>query len=347
MIINNEINNLNKRNLNSGIEILRVLLCLWVVITHCSHIKEKHFKYLKKGYHVPTFILLSFYFYYQVFNKRIQSKIIARFEKLLIPYIFWPTILLIINNFLFYKMSVGKFKKFTLKELYVQILLGAGFYIVFWFQFNLLFLSLFFTIISFLYKKKSLNIFKVLGIISFYLNISGINVKFFNSFDKTNIVFRQNLGSLFELIPQAVIGCIYSSSKLIMKIKFNSKYSYFLLSSMLIIIFEFELFVCNSGFRYPNSLDNFFASTILILLFSSLSFEKYKNKSIRFIRYITQFTGGIYYTHTFFFYFLKRYSNFFFKKSYSTSFVIYIICYIFCFLGNSLFKNNKLKYLFI
>ena len=99
-----------KRNINLGIQILRFLLCLWVLIIHCSYIENRHKKYFGKGFHVPTFILLSFYFFYNNINRRNIPKIILRFQRLLIPYILWPIIILLVNNFLISFFSVGQFR---------------------------------------------------------------------------------------------------------------------------------------------------------------------------------------------------------------------------------------------
>jgi len=86
-----------KKKINLGIQILRFLLCFWIIIIHCSHVKKNHKKYLGKGFHVPTFIFLSFYFYYPTIAKKDINKVISRFQRLLIPYILWPLIRLILS----------------------------------------------------------------------------------------------------------------------------------------------------------------------------------------------------------------------------------------------------------
>ena len=112
--------------INLGIEVLRSLLCFWIVIIHCSNLKKEHIKYLGKKFHVPTFILISFYFYYNTMSLRIETRIIARFQRLLIPYILWPIIILVSNNFLISYFSVGQFDyRLTLHDFYIQILTGA------------------------------------------------------------------------------------------------------------------------------------------------------------------------------------------------------------------------------
>ena len=94
-------------NINLGIEILRLILSFWIVIAHCSYIKINHIKYLGRHFHVPTFFLIAFFFYFRLFSERLISKIISRFERLLVPYLIWPIIVLIINNILLSSHQFG------------------------------------------------------------------------------------------------------------------------------------------------------------------------------------------------------------------------------------------------
>ena len=139
--------NSKPKNINLGIELLRFVLCLWVVIIHCSDIKSRHRKYLERKFHVPTFFLLSFYFYYPTILKRIIIKIHFRFQRLLYPYIFWSIISFFLQNILAKYTSFGISKDYlSLKDFYLQILTGSKYYKIFWFQFNLIFFTLFITI---------------------------------------------------------------------------------------------------------------------------------------------------------------------------------------------------------
>ena len=287
-----------KKKIDLGIEILRFLLSLWIVIIHCSSLKKNHQKYLLKGFHVPTFILLSFFFYYSVFSRRIISKIIVRFQRLLIPYILWPLLIILLNNFFLFAFSFGQYDKIlALKDFYIQILMGAGFYLIFWFHFNLIFISLFFTIISFIFKKITLHILIFLSILSFYFHYSKLNFNFFTKFNK---YYRFNMGSLIEVTPFSVFGCLFSSINILSEIKnyslYSSIYFNFIFSFIMFILFKYDIFINHAGFRYPDILLNSFASNVLFLLFGSMRFDKIGNeKFIFFVRNLTKYTGGIYY----------------------------------------------------
>ena len=91
---------------NLGLDILRMILCFWIILLHCSNVKKEHIYFLYgRPIHVPTFVFISFYFFYKNLSSRDISKIILRFQRLLIPYIIWPLIILIIN-FIFIKNKI-------------------------------------------------------------------------------------------------------------------------------------------------------------------------------------------------------------------------------------------------
>ena len=338
------------KKVNLGIEILRLLLCLWIVFIHCSKIKKGHKQYFSKRFHVPSFFLISFYFYFPTLSKRLINKIILRFQRLLIPYLLWPTIrliiIIIINNIHVKYPKILSEKKFALKDIYMQILIGSSIHNILWFQFNLLFLSLFFTIISFVFKKNTINILLLIGNISFYFHLSRLSYNFLNTYKHYHL--RYNLGNLIELMPIAVNGCILNSINILVKIKDISTYLNFIFFFKILILFKYDIFINQPGFYYSNVSLNIISSIMLFLLFGALPLYKIENeKFILFIRYITKFNGGIYYTHIIFRNYLRKYSLFFYNRSYFSSLIIYFMCYFFCFIGNKLFKNNKIKYLFI
>ena len=178
--------------------------------------------------------------------------------------------------------------------------------------------------------------------ISLNFHFAKINRKTFEVYEKN---IKWSIGRVNEALPLAIVGCIYSSINLISKFNNITIHSFFILLDIIYILFNYDLFKIFPGFSYSNTLSYILASTVFVLFFSSLKFDKF-NILKTIIMNITKYTGGIYYIHVIFY----KYVYFFFKikkTSYFFSFIVYVICYIICFLGNKLFKNNIFKYLII
>jgi fucose 4-O-acetylase-like acetyltransferase len=141
----------NKQKIKlEGIQILRMLSCLWIVLIHCCKIRNNILKILlkKKTFHVPIFLIISFYFFYDKLYLRSIKKIKIRFERLLIPYIIIPIIILILNNFFFVINGKSIYGKLTFFDFIKQLIFGVGIHDIFWFLFYVIFLSTFFIIIA-------------------------------------------------------------------------------------------------------------------------------------------------------------------------------------------------------
>ena len=71
MIINGEKNSIklfrNSNKINLDVELLRKILCFWVIVFHFGG-KNNKIKILKTFFHVPTFMIISFYLSYTKFN---------------------------------------------------------------------------------------------------------------------------------------------------------------------------------------------------------------------------------------------------------------------------------------
>ena len=285
-----EYRKLYTKNRILGIELLKALLCLWVVIIHCWNSTNKIVKYLRRGFHVPTFFMISFYFFYPILSERKRVKIIFRFQRLIIPYIIWPIVIFSLNNILMKNISFGQFKsKISFKELYLQLIFGARFHWIFWYQFNLIFLSLIFTIISYIFKNNLLVILDFIAVMSLYLNVSLLLYNTLVNFKK--YIFT-TIGTLIELAPLGVIGCHYNSLNLLSKIQNISLYFRLILLVLIYIFFKFDIFIILPGFRYSSILLNLLASSILFIFFNSFTFRKNSIISF-FLSHITKFTGGI------------------------------------------------------
>ena len=92
-----------QNNKNYGLEILRMILCFWVVLFHCLKKTDNNIilNFKRKMFHVPSFFFISFYFIFPIIRRKNTNKMILRLERLLIPYLFWPLITFAVNNLLF------------------------------------------------------------------------------------------------------------------------------------------------------------------------------------------------------------------------------------------------------
>ena len=112
------INNIDsiKTSVNLGIEILRMILSFWVITFHYAGNKnKKNYKILNTYYHVPTFMIISFYLSNKLFSTLNILKIKQRISRLLLPYIVIPILkLVILILFLHYKISFNPFYFFSI-----------------------------------------------------------------------------------------------------------------------------------------------------------------------------------------------------------------------------------------
>jgi fucose 4-O-acetylase-like acetyltransferase len=112
-------------------------------------------KYSKAKFHIPAFMIISFYFYYNTLKSKSIIKIYLRFQRILIPYIIFPTFIFIINNLLFSLFGYSQYNKILLlKYLLYQLILGSVYHTIFYYQFNLILFTILFTIIIFIFRKK-------------------------------------------------------------------------------------------------------------------------------------------------------------------------------------------------
>lgn len=336
---------MENKNKNLGLEILRTILCFWVVMIHCSRSNNFFLKYFfKKKFHVPTFMIISFYFFFKNISLGKINKIKERIIRITFPYIMWPLIIFIINNFFFKNFGLNIIQNnLSLKKLLLQFLFGRVFYRIFWFQFNLIFLTLLFSIIYYLFINKFLFILQIFGIISYYFQYSYLN---YNLFSKYQSFISYSLGTILEMLPFSIAGFTFGSINLILLLSSYRKRTIFFSLIIIIFLFKYDIFMLIKGFFYPGIELNL-GATFLFSLFSIILVEpKMKKKLYFIIGSLTKYTGGIYYLHILLRNYLKKKILLVKNKTISGSIIIYIICYFICFIGIIIFKKTKLKYLF-
>ena len=337
----------HKKQINLGIQILRIILSFWVVVIHSYYFigKQKIKKNLnEKMFHVPSFLFISFYFFYNSIAKRDNNKIIQRIKRLCIPYFIWPFLFLVINNLIDKIFGVKNFKRIlSLKDYYIQILLCESYYASFWYLNILLFLSILFTIIAYIFKTEFIFIINLLGFFAYILHYSDI----YNILRK-NHLFRLCIVLIIQITPVSVIGLIAGSINLIKILE--KKYFNVLITSFLFLIclFKFEIFQPHDGFLYQKVELITLGAINLFNFFSVLPFNNNENKKAKiFINLLSHNTGGIYYIHNFIRGYLLRFIRIIKNGKFVGSIILYIFSYFICFLGNKIFIRNSFKYLFI
>ena len=165
---------------NYGVEILRMIMAFLVIIEHFYLPKNITLKKIaiRLRFHVPTFLIISFYYLNHYLEKRKVYKIKERFKRLLIPYLFYPVIIYIVYNFLHFFFHFEKLKA-SLYQLIIQFIVGRPLYSVLWFQFNLILITVLFYIIAFILKNCYLPFLQILGFLSYLLQFSNINYEYF------------------------------------------------------------------------------------------------------------------------------------------------------------------------
>ena len=195
---------LKKKAINYGLEILRMQMSFWIILNHLYKPKNRQINniIIKHRFHVPTFLIISFYFLNYNLSVRKITKFKERLERLLIPYILYPIFTYFLFNSLFYFFSFNSLKA-NLYQLITQFLIGRGICGVLWFHFNIIIITIFCYIISLLFNNNYLFFLQILGILSYLMQYSELNYKFFIRYNK-NIKF--SVGYFIETIPLAVTG---------------------------------------------------------------------------------------------------------------------------------------------
>lgn len=338
----------NKRKIYLGIEILRMILSFLIVIVHLYYKGYARkpillFPFQNLCFYIPTFFIISFYFSYNCFISKNIVKINHRFKRILIPYFILPHIFWLRNNFYNYYYRTHLQSKF--KNLYYQLLIGCGLHGVFWFHFNLIFISVLFIIIIFLFTKRYLLILLIIGIISYNFNYTKLRKVFFLNYNF--IPVSHSIKPLTNNLIFAIIGFYLSLIHILNKL-YKCRIAVIIIMIFLIYLikkYQKIFFI----YHFFNELMVILVSTSLFIFFGLIPLDKIKNSIIIFIiKQITSYTGGIYYLHPEIREsFLKKWSKLVRLRTFKGCLLVYITTYFICLIGSKIFKKSNLKYLFI
>lgn len=288
MLIHENTNIINK-NINLGIEILRFCLCFWVLSYHClnrNKINYFLFKITKtKLYHVPCFSFISFYFSYSIFLHRNINKFKRRIERLLIPYIFWPILIFIINNFPYNRTNISFY------QLKIQLVFGRQFMAPLWYLLSVIFLTLLFFILSNLFKTKFLLLTQLFEIFSYIIQYS----KYYNFLNEYKNHVKYPILDTLSILPITVSGINFASLNLIEIFKENKTKTLFFSYLFIYMLFKYDIFIELGGYK---GIINVFTSISFFIGFYLLPLNNIPTFFKNLIKTLTSYTNGIYCVHS-------------------------------------------------
>lgn len=338
----------NIKTFNYGLAVLKCLLAFSVVSMHNfknNSTKNTIILYITKDtyIHVPSFFIISFYLMSINFSFSNKNNFLRRIKRLLIPYIFWPIIIWIMNR-LFNIINKKIIFPESYSSLILQLLWGHEFMFQFWFQWNLLVITILFYLIIKVFKKQSLFFLLILLILAYISQYSGFNyIYFYIKFPPSN---RLTIGRLFEMIPFAVTGYIFGFYRIVNFLE-KKKIKVQILSIIIYnIIKDLKSVSHIKGLGYKGINLNI-QSECVFCIFSLLHLEIINEYYIyKLIIPLINHSAGVFYLHIS----IKEYFKFYIDDIKNGTFfgiiLNYIICIGICKFGIFFFSNSSIKYLF-
>lgn len=205
-------------------------------------------------------------------------------------------------------------------------------------------ITIFFYIFIFIFKKNYLFFLQLLYFLAYVFQYSGYNNKFFYYLKVEN---RTCLSRIAEMFPYAVIGFSLSYLNIIKKLQY---YKIKTLIFCLIIYNFIEKYLVFSKFKLSVAYGGIklnIISICIIFIFSLFPSEKIVNmKLINILKFITNYTAGVFYLHNTIIFYFKNIIKSIKKKSFKGCIIVYLICYFISFIGIKIFGKTKLRNLF-
>ena len=342
-------NQKNTKAFNYGLAILKTICEFLVVVRHNFSKKSTTNKIILGitssdiKFHVPCFCIMSFYFMYKNLLSLNPKIILNRLMRLLIPYIGWPIIILKMNHFWNKKYNTKLPDSY--EELKLQLLWGHNYSTQFWFLWNLIAITILFTLIISIFRKHFLFIFYLISLLFYIIQYSGYNYN--------NILSKYGTGGkgrtfafFFETLPFSVTGFSLGYFKIIDLFQ-KYRIKTVILSVIIYYVIEnYKIFTIIKGSNYQGIEINL-KSTCLFIIFCLFPSNIIKNRYIsKFLIAITNYTAGVYYLHFSIRYYLREYFDDVKKGTFKGIIMTYLICYFISFIGMLIFGKTPLKYRF-
>ena len=330
-----------------GLSILKFLLAFSVVCVHCFDKNSTNNKIIlnltrNRLFYVPCFFIMSFYFNCNNLLSRKRRLLLQRIIRLLIPYIFWPIIIWLINCY-FNKKYIKQFPD-SYEILKLQLFFGHSYMSQFWFQWNIIVITILLYLIILIFCGQALFILQLLLILSYISQYNGYYYLYvYLKYPKYN---RYTFSRIFEMIPYAVTGFTFGYFQIINLLEKNKIKAIILSTIIYNTIIDYNIFRTIYGVTFCGISLNI-QSICIFFIFSSLPSFIFKNKNFKqLLTILTNYTGGVYYLHVSIRLYLNLYVKQIKKGTFFGIIIIYFICYIICYFGMQLFKKTPFKYLF-
>lgn len=335
-----------EKKYNYGIGILRAFMCFEVILYHFWNSLEYTnsiyaFPIKVKTTAVPVFMILSFVYAKGLFNNLSSINIRKRFSRLVVPHIGWA-----ICYWLIFEAIDIVFKQDNVnggKDLLAQLVIGQPLNSSMWFQATLIYLTVIFVVILLCVPKTKNVIFILVTLIVFGIEYSGVN----RIIDGVGGDVGRFLEFSLEMIPYSIVGYYIAQNDILDKLK---KYWYVSVPVSLVFL-NIALKVDDIAYGYSyEGLVLLVRALSFIVVFYSLPIEKLPSRACSIIKYLSNYTLGIYCMHRLFgkLYVMFVYHTDFGLELYtfSSCVALYILCFVMSLVGSKIFKNTFLKQMF-
>ena len=189
---------------------------------------------------------------------------------MIIPYIGWPILFYAIDKFSNYILKEQEL--YNVKDLYYQILLGCPIYKIFWFFFNLIILSLFFTLIIRIFNKKYIFFLFIICFLDYYSFYSHhAKILLFNNYKC--IPFHHSIKPIFEYFIYVFTGFYLAYIQILNKLyKFRRRAIIISITIIIIFLKYYYIIFSRIHYFYHAIVKNIFVC-LLFLLFSLIPFD--------------------------------------------------------------------------
>lgn len=332
-----------KSEINYGVQLLRMIMCLGVVQTHswtpdwdnAGLLVEMLWRI--RGCSVATFMFISGYYSFKIFadvTSGNMTKVKKRFARIYIPLAFWSVLYFIVYNI---NDSIKSRGGYTLNTLIIQLLTGSTeINSTLWYLAALFIVTaIIFAVVRF-FPKRSNEIFMVLIGLALFMGYSGLNDRFFEYFDGTFIAsyaFRKLPGQL----PIALVGYLLASTGIVDKIKKEHW-----LAAMITCIYC--LFMLMKFQMITSTLYGVFTGMFFFIAFYMIPFDKMPRCS-EFVKRFAVNSMGIYCMHWMTGKFVVKFWKWF-SRSYVDSLLIFAISYVILYVVSKFVPDKYGKYIY-